>query len=194
MGAKPGYTLDMSILYRIRWVRVCATAALITAAVWGLGDWGAGERGDVDMTRPSTETLLANRPWLDHMPKNSRDMVSQLIFVDKDKKKLGAAMRASRWRQFAEIYQWKPTKNGVVIHLQQNDRRLWLQATVRECKGKAPKPFDLCLDIGLLGRGVTLYSKKNWKQSELAALQDLPFDPDATETNPIDVLELLDIE
>ncbi|MEL6349993.1 MAG: hypothetical protein AAFV53_43230 [Myxococcota bacterium] len=176
----------MSILTRIRWARVSLAAAALAAAAWWTG-------ADVETNRPPTKNLLVNRPWVDHMPKDGRDMVSRLLFLQKDTKQFGAAIRGSNHRMFLEAYDWKPTKNGLMIQLKQNGRRIWVQATARECRREAPKPLDLCLDIGILGRGITLYSKKSWSQDDLLMTAPLPTDPDAVGED-INVFDVLDIE
>ena len=78
----------MSIIQRIRWGRVL----LAGAAIMGLTTlFTAGEQSQhstVEITKPGDDlAYLANRPWVDHMPRNERDMVTRVVFIDKDNKK-----------------------------------------------------------------------------------------------------------
>jgi len=180
---KVNYIENMSILHRIRWGRVTLTGA----AVLALFSWLGGSEtsspleadGDVAVMKPGDGlALLANRPWMDHMPRNDRDMVTQLVFLDKNNAKTGALMRTSKWRQFREGTRWAARKNGLLIQLPQLDKTIPLSAKAYSCR--APKPFDLCLELSLFGRGVKLYSKKSWTIDDLDAVDDvLVVDPDA---------------
>jgi len=181
----------MSILHRIRWGRVGAAGVAIILVTMGLGSSEESPpltshsvdiiTHDAEVAKPDS-TLLANRPWIDHMPHNERDMVTQLVFLDKDGKKMGAMLRASRWRQLAELFKWEPRKTGVTVHFPQLDKKVPVNTRTWACK--APKGFDLCMEISILGKGLRLYSNKRWKLDEPDTyIEDtqgyLLFDPEA---------------
>lgn len=181
----------MSILHRIRWGRVGAAGVAIILVTMGLGSSEESPpltshsvdiiTHDAEVAKPDS-TLLANRPWIDHMPRNERDMVTQLVFLDKDGKKMGAMLRASRWRQLAELFKWEPRKTGVTVHFPQLDKKVPVNTRTWACK--APKGFDLCMEISILGKGLRLYSNKRWKLDEPDTyIEDtqgyLLFDPEA---------------
>ena len=182
-----------SILRRIRWGRV----SLAGAAVVGLGMWAAAPcestscgsmTAEVEAMKPPGTELLANRPWVDHMPRNERDMVTQVVFLDRGGKKQGAMQRASKWRVVAELFRWDTRRGGLTVEFPQVGRKLPVNAKAYACKGKGvPKGFDLCLDVSLLGRGVQLYSKKSWKIGSLDEVSDLlEVDPDAVDLSDED--------
>lgn len=185
----------MSILHRIRWGRV----SLASAAVLGLGLWlsdseetTAASVGALD-DKPGQQSLLTNRPWIDHVPRDERDMVTQVVFLDRGGKKDGAMARASRWRQVVELFRWEQRSGGVTVELPQVGRKIPVNAQARPCKD-APKPFDLCLDITLLGKGVRLYSKKEWTIRSLEEVDALLIpDPNAVDLDTDDeaLLDLL---
>jgi len=187
----------VSILRRIRWGRV----SLVGAALAGLGLWATAPcdrsccgtvdamEGVVGMKPPNT-ALLINRPWIDHMPRNERDMVTQLVFVDRADSKLGVMQRSSTWRVVAERFRWAPRSGGLTVEFPQIGRKLPVHVRAYACKGKGvPKGFDLCLDVSLLDRGMQLYSKKQWKIGSLDEVADvLVVDPDAVDRSNEDVL------
>jgi hypothetical protein len=199
----------MSIFHRIRWSRVCAAGVAVVLFSWFVADepltaHHSGEQpliadgvseglsshaelnGEQEAMKPGTDTLLVNRPWVDHMPRSERDMVTQLVFLDKDGKKFGAMLRASRWRQLAELFRWE-TRNSssVTVEFPQNNKSLAVSTRVWACKD-APKGFDLCLQVSLLGKGVRLYSNKKWSLDTFDASALLSIDPDAINESLLD--------
>ena len=104
----------MSLIKRIRWGRIL----LAGAATGGL--WHALSP-ECDLAEPAAVVIeadtLANRPWIDHLPRGERDMVSHVIFVDQGER-IGAVGRSSRWRQAAELFLWKPGKGAVEVEYQ----------------------------------------------------------------------------
>jgi hypothetical protein len=151
---------------------------------------------DVEASKPGDSALLINRPWVDHMPRSERDMVTQLVFVDRDGQKMGALLRASRWRQIAELFRWEQRRGGLTVEFPQNNKRLPVSTRVWACKD-APKGFDLCLEVKLIGKGLRLYSNKKWSLDEPTSFSDfLTIDPDAVNASMDDeqVFEALSAE
>ncbi|MEL6345709.1 MAG: hypothetical protein AAFV53_21550 [Myxococcota bacterium] len=169
----------MSILHRIRWSRVSLAAAAVGALFFG-----AELLDEPDAQRPGPGLkLLTNQVWIDHLPRSERDMINQLIFIDKHGQRPGFFVRASVWRQFIERGRWTvgQGQEGLQVHFPQNDRRLKMKWRAYECKGKAPEPFELCLDLTIMGRTLKMYSTKEWRVEDIDQVEDLalPIDPDA---------------
>lgn len=179
----------MSIFRRIRWGRVAAAGTVVFLLTCMLSSDPAepGTRAeDVEASKPGDSALLLNRPWVDHMPRSERDMVTQLVFVDRDGQKMGALLRASRWRQLAELFRWEQRRGGLTVEFPQSKKRLPVSTRVWACKD-APKGFDLCLELSLLGKGLRLYSNKKWSLDEPTSLSSfLTIDPDAVNTSMVD--------
>lgn len=181
----------MSILQRIRWGRVTLAGAVVLGTSLWLSD-GDTPTESLDGKPKPGNALLANRPWIDHMPRDERDMVTQVVFLEKGNLREGAMLRASRWRQVAELFRWETRAGGLTIELPQVGRKIPISAQASECKD-APKPFDLCLDVSLLGKGVRLFSKKEWKISALSDVDALlTAQPDAVDPSADDE-DLLDL-
>lgn len=188
----------MNVLRRVRWFRVSLAAAALGALFWGLNAEKPSSLTEMseNIQRPGLE-LMVNRVWIDRLPRNERDMINQLLFIQQDSDRIGAVVRASVWRRFIELNRWKPNKNGVELHFPQSDRKLKVGTRAYPCKGKAPEPFELCLDITVVGQTRRLYSMKEWKIDATTpddiSPASLPITPDATVemSGEQDVVELI---
>ena len=124
--------------------------------------------------------LLVNRAWVDRMPKSKKDIVTWFIPLEIRKKRFGVAQKSSHYWFAGERFVY--TRQGGTLRLtfQQSDRRVDVKARAYECRGKAPKGFDYCLDLTRRGNKVTLYSKKGWKvpkgSDELPAIDLTPLE------------------
>lgn len=109
---------------------------------------------------------LANQVWLDRMPRDDRDMVVNLILVERDQRRVGAVARASRWRAQVEGLLWAREGNRVRMHFPQDHKRAVFAARAWNCAGEAPRPFELCLELRRQRDGaprpLRFYSRKDW--------------------------------
>lgn len=197
----------MSIIQRIRWGRVAAAGAALALVFVGgslldddLSAHSSAPGGDIsaldaEPAKPGDTALLANRVWIDHMPRSQRDMTTQAIFVDKDGQKIGIVRRASTWRHIGEMFRWDArSSGGLTITFPQIDKSVPLNARAWACKD-APKGFDLCMEVSLLGKKARLYSNKKWNltntdldATDLDAVVSglITFDPDAVDASSDD--------
>ncbi|MDP2343113.1 MAG: hypothetical protein Q8O67_19305 [Deltaproteobacteria bacterium] len=107
--------------------------------------------------------IVENRVWIERMPKNERDMIRQLVLLnEEDGKKPGAVMRCSKFRWLVDAVKW--SHKGSRLHLNFLQVREEREATVRSwsCKGDAPKPFELCLELSDGDKKRRYYSMKEW--------------------------------
>lgn len=173
-----------SLIARIRWGRLLIAAV----AVGGLSLI-------LDENEPTTiagDDLLVNRPWIDHIPTSDRDLVTHLLFLDRDGQRVGLVGRASAWRQHIELFQWSQSSGAVKLTFPQDNKEAEVKVAVSRCE--APEPLNLCLKVGQ-GRGsATFYSSTDWNLAtpDLAAAQAmLPTDPSAAPPPPLDTDALL---
>jgi len=195
----------MSILRRIRWGRVGLAAFAITAVV-GVNSMDCDRPSEVtavtdygkdltEIAKPNNKLLL-DRVWIDHLPKDDKDSVNSMIFIDRDGVRVGAISRASVWRRHMEVFRWDRKDGGLSLEFPQVNKTVPVKAEARACD-EAPKPLDLCLDVTILKKTVRLYSKKSWAGQELADLAEvsggLPFQPDGDSPGhePVDLQALL---
>jgi hypothetical protein len=134
---------------------------------------------------PSASTskdLLVNRGWVERMPKNTKDLVTWFVPLELHGKKFGIAERASHYAFAGERFTYTRSGDKLSLVFQQTDRKATINARAYECKGKAPAPFELCLDLSSGGAKATYYSKKSWKvpgkSAELPLFDLSPLDPE----------------
>ena len=163
----------MGLLMRIRWGRLLLTAAA-AGALWQV----TSDRDPVLLT--DDHALLSNRPWIDRLPQSERDIISHLVFLDKDDLRTGAVGRSSAWRQSAERFQWAPGTEHLTLTFPQSEKTGKLRIAIRTCT--APEPLNLCLKIGTGRAAPTLYSSTEWTLESAepqGILSVLPIDPEA---------------
>jgi len=185
----------MSILRRIRWGRVSLALLSVTAFVAVIDS--APEEQDVqeiqaiqdiqditvtdEIMKPNTKLLL-DRPWIDHLPSNDKDLVNAMFFIERDGARVGGIFRTSVWRRHMEVFRWSPKGDELMLEFPQVNRTIPIKAQARACD-EAPDPMDLCLDVTILKKSVRLYSKKDWKRKDAADIEslvaELPIQPDA---------------
>lgn len=106
---------------------------------------------------------LANQIWLERLPANPRDMVWHFVAIDHDGRRVGSLGRASRWRLFSDGFVWAAEGHQLRGRFPQDDCHLNLQVRTWKCGGKAPKPFDLCLELTGEDKQVYRYfSRTEW--------------------------------
>jgi hypothetical protein len=139
-----------------RWVvALIAAASAVAGGRWLLGCLFPADGGGV---------AVANQLWIERTPRHERDLVHHLALLEKNaQQRFGITGRSSRWRLEVDRVHWrwqKPGRLEVTFPQQQNhihfDTRAW------ECKGEAPAPFELCLELSCDGKSVTFYSRKDW--------------------------------
>jgi hypothetical protein len=133
--------------------------ALAGAGVYGLWTMGQGLLGD-DETAGTRH--LVNQVWIERMPQGQRDMIGHLVLLDMPEGRIGAAGKSSQWRVMVELFQWGLEGDRLSVFFPQD--RVKAQVSVRtwSCKGEAPEPFELCLELSNGRRKAVFYSLEEW--------------------------------
>src|SRR5258706_15127341 len=86
---------------------------LVTASIWS---WKrTGERAD------TAERLLADRIWIDHIPRNERDTIN--VFVAISEHSVGAFQATSQWRGAFEAFRYEASGGELpILYPQTGDR------------------------------------------------------------------------
>jgi hypothetical protein len=113
---------------------------------------------------------LVNQVWIERMPRHQRDMIWAGVLIEDGKDRVGVVSHGSQWRVHADLLVWRLDGNLLRTRFPQDDRRYDLKARTWECAGKAPEPFELCLELERGGRVLRFFSRKEW---ELGS-KDLP--------------------
>ncbi len=121
--------------------------------------------------------LLTNRNWQHKTPKDARDMTFHLALFDKAKVRTGLTAYMSAWRINMDSVRFKTKGDTLVIESMQDRTVAHLRARIWSCKGEAPKPFDLCLELSSGDKKLRLYSRKSGFSSRGAVRQMEIFSP-----------------
>jgi hypothetical protein len=137
-----------------RWAVVLITAVtVVMGGRWLLGWLFPADGGGV---------AVANQLWIERLPRNERDLVHHLVLLERDQR-LGNLGRTSRWRIEIDLVRWRWEKpRRLEVSFPQHGHHIHLDTRAWECKGKAPAPFELCLELSCDGKTATFYSHKDW--------------------------------
>jgi hypothetical protein len=164
----------------------------ILAAACALGLWRLSGT-DTDAEVAST-SHFANRLWIERMPTDERDMVAYLAALKLPEGRFGATGRASQWRQFTEVFRWALEGDRLRAVFPQEGIRAEFQVRTWDCRGEAPRPFELCLRISKGERAHVFYSMEEWEirprdSKSLEQLADYPGLAPITDRLPVRALD-----
>ncbi|MBI4820790.1 MAG: hypothetical protein HY791_31285 [Deltaproteobacteria bacterium] len=138
--------------------------AAIAAVVWFLMKL-VGACSGPEVAKDSAQHLV-NRPWVDRLPKNDRDLVTHLMLFEKARVRLGVVGQASRWRTVRDHLRFTHEGTKLDLEFPQEQKKITFTAKTWSCK-EAPKPFDLCLELAHPGKKpIRLYSRATWRFQE----------------------------
>jgi len=140
--------------------KTIVTLALVGAAAVGAWKLGAAVFGD-DADAAKAKHAV-NQVWIERMPSDARDQINHFVLVRHPEGRIGAVGKSSQWRHFFELFMWGLEGEKLSVFLPQDQRKAQLRVRTWECAGEAPKPFELCLELGNDKRSVTMYSRKDW--------------------------------
>jgi hypothetical protein len=135
-------------------------AALIGTVTYGVvrftGD--DGEKKQAQATVDS-ESLVLDRIWIDHLPRNDRDTIQ--VFAAISEEPFGVFQAASTWKGQYEMFRYTAHGNELkIVYPQSNDRET-VKTKARRC---SENQMDFCLELDGGTRGVKrYYSRKGWE-------------------------------
>src|SRR5438128_1346837 len=98
-------------------------ALLVTAllATVGYGGWRLVRHGDSAQTTMDDSKLALDRIWIDHIPKNDRDMFQ--LFAAISEEQFGVFQQTSSWKGAFELFQFRANGDKLrVVFPQTNDK------------------------------------------------------------------------
>ncbi|MBI5496085.1 MAG: hypothetical protein HY904_13765 [Deltaproteobacteria bacterium] len=147
-------------------------SAVVMVAVGLVGAWA------VHRATGDDRELMKNRLWVERMPRHERDLVLHAVALDMDDTRFGAAVVASRWRSVLEGFEWESDDITLKLSFPQDRKKLAVGYRAWKCSGKAPEPFELCLELSKAGRKLVLYSMHDWEiDPNTREIHGLPFAP-----------------
>lgn len=182
------------------------TRKIVTLAVVGAGLFGTYQLGAALFGEEVAQVRLQNQVWIERIPTDDRDMIHHLVLIEDGGDRFGAFGKSSTWRHFVEVFLWKTHGDTLSLELPQDRKRIDLTYKVSDCEGKAPRGFQLCLELGnKRGKTFTYYSRHDWRidaadpesvaalvaaepmlEPVLEDIQERPADFDAADLEPAD--------
>ena len=105
---------------------------------------------------------LVQRPWMEKWPTDDREYVRKLLLLETPEGRFGVTGKSSLWSHHYEVFRWSLHGKTLKARFPQHHVKDEVQVRTWSCKGEAPEPFDLCLEIR---RGETqrmMYSRTDW--------------------------------
>ncbi len=135
--------------------------AFVVAMALAAGGY-ATYRWTADDARPApthaSDSLLQDRLWIDHIPRNDRDPVE--IFVALKQDAIGGFHRGSQWTGQYEMFRYEKTGGEIRAVFPQSGSRESIKVKVTECDGDW---MDYCLELSGNSRGARrYYSREDW--------------------------------
>jgi hypothetical protein len=125
--------------------------AVVTASIWS---W---KRTAEPADGPGQ--LVADRIWIDHIPRNERDTIN--VFAAVSEHSIGVFQATSAWRGAFEAFRYEASGGELRLFYPQTGDREKVRAKARRCNDGQ---MDFCLEIDGASRGVKkYYSREGWE-------------------------------
>ena len=103
--------------------------------------------------------LVQNHFYIERLPKDARDMIHQIAFVEDEGERFGARIHASQFRWLIDTFAWSRSGNEVKSLILQSKREVRSVFKAWRCQ---TGPFELCIEIREGDRTRKYYSKNDW--------------------------------
>jgi hypothetical protein len=102
---------------------------------------------------------MADRVWIDHMPRNDKDTIQAFVAISEHA--VGAFQAASAWRGGFEAFRYEASGNELRLVYPQTGDRDAVRVKARRCSEHG---MDFCLELDGASRGVKrYYSREGWE-------------------------------
>ena len=116
--------------------------------------------------RPGENRLVADRIWIDHIPRSERDTIR--VFAMVSEHSIGVFQATSQWRGAYEAFRYEAGGGELRLVFPQTGDRETVRAKARRCDEGG---MDFCLELDGASRGVKrYYSREGW---EIRGARDL---------------------
>jgi hypothetical protein len=136
---------------------VAALAALAYGGVRML--WGHGDEAAPAEAVATDDRLALDRLWVDHMPRNERDVFH--LFAAITEEPIGIFQATSVWKGSFEMFRYEAHGDELRILFPQDGSREKTKVKATAC---STRDWDYCLEISGSSRGVKkYYSREGWE-------------------------------
>ena len=134
-------------------VLLTIVVSVVVASLWGWGWHHTAAPAD------GGNRLLADRIWIDHVPRNERDTINAFVMISEHA--IGAFQATSQWRGAFEAFRYEASGADLRVVYPQTGDREQPRAKAKRC---AEGGMDFCLEIEGASRGVKkYYSRQGWE-------------------------------
>jgi hypothetical protein len=131
----------------------------VLALGFGAYKWHARPAADAQ----DSSQLVENRIWIDHLPRNERDMIN--VFAAIKDAQIGVFQATSAWKGSFEAFQYHASGGKLEVTYPQSGDKETVRAKARRCDEGG---MDYCLEL-TGGKGVKrYYSQEGWEIGNLA--------------------------
>ena len=130
-------------------------AAVISVAGFSAWKWHGHHAAPA---QTQADSLVSNRIWIDHIPKNQRDVIQAFAMLDEEA--FGVFNASSSWRGQFEAFRFEKQGDELRVVYPQTGDKEKITARARKCD---VKDFDYCLELDG-GKGAKkYYSREGWE-------------------------------
>jgi hypothetical protein len=134
---------------------------LAIVGVVGVATWRWYSTGPADA--PTDSKLALDRLWVDHLPRNERDVFQ--VFLAITDEPLGIFQAQSVWKGNFELFRYELDGDKLRLVFPQDNDRETVKIEARACH---EKDMDYCLELSGSSRGAKrYYSRKGWEIGSL---------------------------
>jgi len=144
---------------------------IVTVALAG-ASYGA-YRWQATAPAASTQQLVKDRLWIDHIPRSETDKMNVFVALSQRPRQppIGIFEQVSMWEGHFEAFRYEQTNEEWRIHLPQSGDKETLTIKASECHQSG---MDYCLEVEGASRGPKrYYSRKGWEVRSLDAVDAL---------------------
>jgi len=130
-------------------VLLVIAVVVVVASLWG---WKRA-------THSPENRLVADRIWIDHIPRNERDTIRVFALISEHS--IGVFQATSQWRGAYEAFRYEASGPELRLLFPQTGDRETVRAKARRCNESG---MDFCLELDGASRGVKRYfSREGWE-------------------------------
>jgi hypothetical protein len=128
---------------------------VVLAVIAAASLWSTRHHADSSVDK----SLVTDRLWIDHIPRNERDTIR--VFAAVSKQAVGVFQATSQWRGAFEAFRYEASGGELRLVFPQTGDRETVRATARRCNEGG---MDFCLELDGASRGVKrYYSREGWE-------------------------------
>jgi hypothetical protein len=138
---------------------------LVLLTILGIAAVSIWRWKQADVPAAHNNKLLADRIWIDHIPRGDRDTINAFVVLSEHS--IGVFDASSQWRGAFELFRYEASGHELRLMFPQTGDREKVNAKAVRCDEGG---MDFCLELDGNSRGVRkYYSRKGWEIDQTSA-------------------------